>query len=40
MAGGGDAGWTAGRYAEAAGASHFRSASKYIRAELRADAVA
>lgn len=28
--------WTAGRWAEAAGASHFRSASKYVRARLRA----
>ena len=27
--------WTAGRWAEAAGPSHFRSASKYIRARLR-----
>jgi len=27
--------WTTGRWAEAAGASHFRSASKYIRARLR-----
>lgn len=27
--------WTPGRWAEAAGASHFRSASKYIRARLR-----
>ena len=28
--------WTAGRWAEAAGASHYRSASKYVRAVLRA----
>lgn len=28
--------WTTGRWAEAAGPSHFRSASKYIRARLRA----
>lgn len=28
--------WTPGRWAEAAGASHFRSASKYVRARLRA----
>lgn len=28
--------WTTGRWAEAAGASHFRSASKYIRARLKA----
>lgn len=28
--------WTTGRYAEAAGASHYRSAGKYIRARLRA----
>lgn len=27
--------WTAGRWAEAAGASHFRSASKYIRTRLK-----
>lgn len=32
--------WTAGRWAEAAGPSHFRSASKYIRACLREDAKA
>jgi hypothetical protein len=30
--------WTAGRWAEAAGPSHYRSAAKYIRACLRADA--
>ncbi|MFQ6547776.1 ClbS/DfsB family four-helix bundle protein [Aestuariibius sp. 2305UL40-4] len=30
--------WTAGRFAEASGASHFRSAGKYIRARLRAAA--
>lgn len=29
--------WTPGRWAEAAGASHYRSATKYIRACLRAD---
>ncbi|TDT77779.1 hypothetical protein BDE40_1077 [Litoreibacter halocynthiae] len=28
--------WTTGRWAEAAGASHFRSAAKFIRAVLRA----
>ncbi len=28
--------WTPGRWAEAAGPSHFRSASKYIRSRLRA----
>ena len=28
--------WTTGRWAEAAGASHYRSASKYIRAALKA----
>ena len=27
--------WTPGRWAEAAGSSHFRSASKYIRARLK-----
>lgn len=27
--------WTAGRWAEASGASHYRSAAKYIRARLR-----
>lgn len=27
--------WTTGRWAEAAGASHYRSAAKYIRARLR-----
>lgn len=27
--------WSTGRFAEAAGASHYRSASKYIRARLR-----
>lgn len=31
----GGTGWTAGRYAEAAGASHYRSAAIYIRATLR-----
>lgn len=30
--------WTPGRWAEAAGASHYRSASKWIRACVRADA--
>lgn len=30
--------WTAGRWAEAAGAAHYRSANKWIRACLRADA--
>lgn len=34
MPGGGNA-WTTGRWAEAAGASHYRSAAKYIRARLR-----
>lgn len=29
--------WTTGRFAQAAGASHYRSAAKWIRAELRAD---
>lgn len=29
--------WTTGRWAEAAGPSHYRSAAKYIRACLRAD---
>lgn len=33
---GGNGKWTAGRYAEAAGASHYRSARKFIRACLRA----
>lgn len=28
--------WTPGRWAEAAGASHYRSAAKYLRARLRA----
>lgn len=28
--------WTPGRWAEAAGPSHYRSAAKYIRARLRA----
>lgn len=31
----GGTGWTTGRYAEAAGPSHFRSAAKFIRACLR-----
>ncbi len=30
--------WTTGRWAEAAGASHYRSAAKYVRAALRAQA--
>ena len=34
MRGGGNA-WTTGRWAEAAGASHYRSAAKYVRARLR-----
>ncbi len=29
--------WRTGRWAEAAGSSHFRSASKYIRASLKSD---
>jgi len=33
---GGGSGWTPGRYAEAAGPSHYRSAAKYIRAVRRA----
>ena len=36
MQGGGNA-WTTGRWAEAAGASHYRSAAKWIRTQLRAD---
>lgn len=32
---GGNGKWTAGRYAEAAGPSHYRSAAKYVRARLR-----
>jgi len=32
--------WTTGRWAEAAGAAHYRSAAKWIRACLRADAAA
>jgi len=32
--------WTTGRWAEAAGPSHYRSASKYLRAELRKAAAA
>ncbi|MEO1680921.1 MAG: ClbS/DfsB family four-helix bundle protein [Pseudomonadota bacterium] len=35
MPGGGNA-WTTGRWAEAAGPSHYRSAAKYLRARLRA----
>lgn len=35
MAGGGNA-WTTGRWAEAAGASHYRSATKYLRARRNA----
>ncbi len=34
MKGGGNK-WTTGRWAEASGASHYRSASKYVRARLR-----
>lgn len=34
MPGGGN-NWTIGRWAEAAGASHYRSAAKYLRAQLR-----
>lgn len=30
--------WTPGRWAEAAGPSHYRSAAKYIRASLKSDA--
>jgi hypothetical protein len=30
--------WTTGRWAEAAGASHYRSAAKYVRSALRATA--
>jgi hypothetical protein len=37
MQGGGNA-WPPGRWAEAAGASHYRSAAKYIRSRLRAPA--
>ncbi len=33
---GGRNAWTTGRWAEAAGASHYRSASKYVRARVRA----
>ena len=33
---GGRNAWTAGRWAEAAGPSHYRSAAKYIRARVRA----
>jgi len=36
MKGGGNA-WTTGRWAEAAGPSHYRSAAKWIRACLKAD---
>ena len=32
---GGNGKWTAGRYAEAAGASHYRSALKFVRRRLR-----
>ncbi|MEM9436168.1 MAG: ClbS/DfsB family four-helix bundle protein [Pseudomonadota bacterium] len=38
MPGGGASKWALGRYAEASGASHYRSAAKFIRAALRADA--
>ncbi|MEL7278853.1 MAG: ClbS/DfsB family four-helix bundle protein [Pseudomonadota bacterium] len=34
---GGNNDWTPGRWAEAAGASHFRSASKYLRSAVKAD---
>lgn len=37
MQGGGNK-WTTGRWAEAAGPSHYRSAAKWVRACLRADA--
>ncbi len=37
---GGNNKWTTGRWAEAAGPSHYRSAAKYIRARLRALATA
>ena len=33
---GADNAWTAGRWAEASGPSHYRSAAKYVRARLRA----
>jgi hypothetical protein len=33
---GGNGKWTTGRYAEAAGPSHYRSAAKYIRGRIRA----
>ncbi len=33
---GGRNAWTTGRWAEAAGASHYRSAAKYVRARVRA----
>ncbi|MEO1314883.1 MAG: ClbS/DfsB family four-helix bundle protein [Pseudomonadota bacterium] len=33
---GGNGSWTAGRYAESAGSSHYRSAAKYIRGRMRA----
>lgn len=33
---GGNSKWTTGRWAEAAGAAHYRSAAKYIRTRLRA----
>jgi hypothetical protein len=32
---GGNGKWTSGRFAEAAGPSHYRSAAKYVRACLR-----
>jgi hypothetical protein len=35
MKGGGNK-WTTGRWAEASGASHYRSAAKYVRACLKA----
>ncbi len=31
----GGTGWTRGRYAEAAGPSHFRSAAKYVRRHMK-----
>ncbi|MDX8353529.1 ClbS/DfsB family four-helix bundle protein [Cognatiyoonia sp. IB215182] len=38
MPGGGNNKWTTGRFAEASGPSHYRSAAKYIRAVIRANA--
>ena len=34
---GGNGKWTTGRFAEAAGASHYRSAAKFVRAMLKPD---